>query len=119
MFGTIVFTHWAEDVPEWYTGVSRGAVVPGTNNGAESCIKHTRRDAGNVVGSIAETMAFILQHIETVSLNACTVQCVRRVDDSGMERAMPCNNVFGTDIIPFKIRGVFFRSYPDSFSVYN
>ena len=59
-------SQWVVQAPEWYVGASMGATAPGTNNGAESCINNTRSDAGNVVGSVGETVAFMLAQVEAV-----------------------------------------------------
>ena len=57
-FVTTWWMQWVEKVPEWYVGAAGQAMAPGTNNGAESCIKNTRRDAGNLVASVGEVLDF-------------------------------------------------------------
>ena len=38
-----------------------------TNNGAESCVKQTRNDGGNVVGAVGPVLKFMLQQVENES----------------------------------------------------
>ena len=63
------FQQWTQECPEWYIGAAGGAMAPCTNNGAESCVKNTRVDAGNLVASVGEVLKFVLQQVEHVSLN--------------------------------------------------
>ena len=85
-FPSYFFQQWVEDVPEWFVGASKGAIVPSTNNGAESCIKNTRIDAGNVVGSVGETLSFLLSQVESVSQNLFDPSS-RQIDASLWRRA--------------------------------
>ena len=100
------FKQWAGAAPEWHLGSLEEPhshiVVPGTNNGAESCVKNTRADAGNVVGSVGETLAFLLQQVEHVSNNAFDSQAVRPIGEALWQRAMDFKQLFKTN----KIRDV-------------
>ena len=51
---------------EWSVGSTMGGTAPGTNDGAESCTKGPRSEAGNVAGSVGETVALLLHQVEAV-----------------------------------------------------
>ena len=55
--------YWLAQRSEFWWGRA-GTVCPTTNNQAELCVKHTRQDAGGVVGSVAATIAFILKQVK-------------------------------------------------------
>jgi hypothetical protein len=74
-------------------------MAPGTNNGAESCVKNTRADAGNVVGSVGETLAFLLQQVEHVSSNEYHVEADRPIPAKQWHKASSFRNLFGTNKI--------------------
>lgn len=77
-------------------------MAPGTNNGAESCIKNVRFDAGNVIGGVGETLAFVLEQVKTVSNCDFDAEAVRKTEDALWRRAAAFRSLFGTD----KVRSV-------------
>jgi hypothetical protein len=77
------FTQWTKDVPEWYMGVAGQVMAPTTNNGAEVCIRNTRNDVGNVVGSVGATLYFLLQEVQAVSDNMFDPKATRKIEDTG------------------------------------
>lgn len=79
-FVAYFFKQWLEQVPDWYLGASKGTMAPGTNNGAESCIKNVRFDAGNVIGGVGETLAFVLEQVKTVSNCDFDAEAVRKTE---------------------------------------
>ena len=79
-----------------FWALPRGAIAPGTNNGAESCVKNTRSDAGNVVGSVGEIMAFLLAQVESVSKDHWDPKAARKVDGALWQRASAFSTLFGT-----------------------
>ena len=87
---------WEGIAKEWYVGASSGAIAPSTNNGAESCIKNTRSDAGNVVGSVGETLAFLLSQVESVSRDKWDPEAARKIDESLWRRAVAFSTLFGS-----------------------
>ena len=95
-FPSYFFQQWVEDVPEWFVGASKGAIAPSTNNGAESCIKNTRVDAGNVVGSVGETLSFLLSQVESVSQNLFDPSS-RQIDASLWRRAAAFSTLFNAE----------------------
>ena len=88
---------WGAQCPEWYVGASKGAVAPSTNNGAESCIKNTRFDVGNVVGSVGETVAFLLSQVEAVSRTDYDPDEPRDIERALWHRAAAFSTLFKTD----------------------
>ena len=95
-FVTYFFKQWVTNVPGWHIGASHGVVAPGTNNGAESCIKNTRIDAGNVVGSVGETMDFLLSQVEVVSKDAWDPNAIRKIDAALWRRAAAFSTLLNT-----------------------
>ena len=65
-FASYFKKEWVDEVNDWYR---RHVVQPTTNNAAESAIKQLRCDAGQVVGGIGKTLAFILEQMERYSYN--------------------------------------------------
>ena len=96
-FVSSFFKQWGEDVTEWFVGASGDPRAPGTNNAAESCIKNTRADAGNVVASIGEVMQFILEQAKHVSLKAFDPAAARPVESKLWLWAMSFSSLFNTD----------------------
>ena len=92
-------TQWATQVPEWYIGASNAAIAPSTNNGAESCVKNTRIDAGNVVASIGEVVAFLLSQVEAVSSNKFDASAVRVTPRAIWHRAAAFSSHIGTQLV--------------------
>ena len=43
--------------------------APGTNNGAESCIKGTRADGNNVVANVAAVLSFLFDQVRSIALD--------------------------------------------------
>ncbi|CAK0870598.1 unnamed protein product, partial [Prorocentrum cordatum] len=75
--------------PEWYFGALAGnsdaavETAPGTNNGAESCIKNIRKAACG------------LDQVRTVSLDVLDPRAARRVDDVTRSKAVAFETLFG------------------------
>jgi hypothetical protein len=93
------FSQWIRAVPEWYMGAAGRIMAPTTNNGAESCIRNTRNDAGNVVGSVGATLDFLLQQVQHVSDNSFDPKATRKIENSLWQRAHLFSGLFGTDKI--------------------
>ncbi|CAE7873041.1 unnamed protein product [Symbiodinium sp. KB8] len=98
-FPEYFMTQWATQVPEWYIGASNAAIAPSTNNGAESCVKNTRIDAGNVVASIGEVVAFLLSQVEAVSSNKFDASAVRVTPRAIWHRAAAFSSHIGTQLV--------------------
>lgn len=94
------FKQWSEAAPEWHLGASESTsddtVAPGTNNGAESCVKNTRFDAGNVIGSVGETLAFLLQQVEHVANNKFDPKAARPIEESLWKKAVLFKGMFNS-----------------------
>jgi hypothetical protein len=89
------FLQWEVNAPEWYLGASATALT--TNNACEACIKNTRNDAGNVVGSIGEVLVFLLKQVEHVSSNVFDPTKVRKIPSALWQRALLFKTLFYTD----------------------
>ena len=96
-FVSSFFEQWGEKVTEWYVGAAGDSSAPGTNNGAESCVKYTRADAGNVVASIGETLRFVLEQVKHTSMKAFNPAAARPTEDKLWLRAMAFSSLFNTD----------------------
>ena len=90
---------WLCDITEWHLGAARGVLAPGTNNGAESRIKYTRLDAGGVVGSVGETIAFALAQMLSLSLDGFDPSATRHIEARLWSRAAAFRSLFGTPAI--------------------
>jgi hypothetical protein len=98
-FVSSFFKQWVQDMPEWYLGAAGDSMAPCTNNGAESCIKNVRSDAGNLVASVGEVLHFVLQQVEHVSANAFDPMEARKIQEALWQRAFLFSGLFGTDKI--------------------
>ena len=96
---------WEGVAKEWYVGASSGAIAPSTKNGGESCIKNTCCEAGNVVGSVGETLAFLLSQVESVSKDDWDPKAERKIDESLWRRAVAFSTLFRTPLIRKVPRG--------------
>jgi len=93
------FRQWTQDVPEWYMGVAGQVMAPTTNNAAESCIRNTRNDAGNIIASVGATLDFLLQQVQAVSDNAFDPKASRQIPETLWRKAYLFSSLFGTDRI--------------------
>ncbi|CAE7659964.1 unnamed protein product, partial [Symbiodinium sp. CCMP2592] len=97
------FRQWLDKVGDWHLAVAADlASAPSTNNAAESTIKYTRQDAGNVVGSVGETLNFMLEQVEVATKAHFDPTAPRHVDAQLWQKAASFQSLFGTD----KIRSV-------------
>jgi hypothetical protein len=106
-FVSSFFKQWETEAPEWYIGAADGGTAgpltniapPGTNNGAESCIEKTRLDAGSVVGSVGQTLNFLLQQVESVSTDFYNPYEERPIANQLWQKACAFRSLFNTNKI--------------------
>ena len=67
-----------------------------TNNGAESFVKQTRNDGGNVVGAVGPVLKFMLQQVENESSTSWQASALREPTRAQWQKADRFQRLFGT-----------------------
>ena len=67
-----------------------------TNNGAESFVKQTRNDGGNVVGAVGPVLKFMLQQVENESSATWQASALREPTRAQWQKADRFQRLFGT-----------------------
>ena len=67
-----------------------------TNNGAESCVKQTRNDGGNVVGAVGPVLKCMLQQVENESSACWEASALREPTRAQWHKADAFQRLIGT-----------------------
>jgi hypothetical protein len=94
-------SEWMTKAPEWHCAEQEHSTqtLPTTNNGCESEVRWSRKDAGNVPSSAKNCVRFILNQAQFYSRREWDAKATRKPSRAMWGRALDFRTLFNTDKI--------------------
>ena len=91
-------SYWQQLKPEWHL-LQDSPHVPTSNNAAEACVKYARQDGSNRVGTISDSLQFLLDQARFESDRPFSTAADRTPSAEQWRKASEFLPLFGTDML--------------------